>query len=56
MPEFDAENKSIVFQDLQIVSAVSRTRGRFQTPRQTPVRANLRLKRFPMKYVSRERG
>ena len=40
-------NKSALFQDFLLVSSVLRVRGRFQNPRQTPVRAKLRLKRFP---------
>ena len=47
IPEFGAENKSALFQDFLLLSAVLRGRGRFQNPRQTPVRTKLRLKRLP---------
>ena len=36
------------FQDFLLISAVLRVQGRFQNPRQTPVRTKLRLKRFPI--------
>ena len=42
-----SEKKSGLFQDFLLISAVLRVRGRFQNPRQTPVRTKLRLKRFP---------
>ena len=48
IPGFGAENKSALFQDFLLVSAVLRVQGRFQNPRQTPVRTKLRLKRFPI--------
>ena len=47
IPGFGAENKSALFQDFLVISAVLKVRGRFQKPRQTPVRTKLRLKRFP---------
>ena len=55
IPGFGAENKSALFQDFLLISAVLRVRGRFQNPRQTPVRTNLRLKRFP-KYHYTQKG
>ena len=48
IPEFGAENKSAIFQDLLLLAAFLSVRGRFQNPRQTPVRTKLRLKRFPV--------
>ena len=45
--EFGAENKSALFQDFLLLSAVLRVRGRFHNPRQTLVRTKLRLKCFP---------
>ena len=47
IPRIGAENKSVLFPDFLLISAVLRARGRFQNPRQTLVRTNLRLKRFP---------
>ena len=42
----EQKKKSAPFQDFLFLSAVSRVRGRFQNPRQTPVRSKLRLKTF----------
>ena len=47
IPGFGAENKSALFLDFLLLSAVLRVRGRFQNPRQTLVRTKLRLKYFP---------
>ena len=47
IPGFGAENKIALFQEILLISAVLRVQGRFQNPRQTPVRTKLRLKRFP---------
>ena len=46
-PGSGAENKSTLFGDFLLLSAVLRFRGRKQNPRQTPVRTKVRLKRFP---------
>ena len=44
---FQPRNSSALFLDFLLISAVPRVQGRFQNPRQTPVRTKLRLKRFP---------
>ena len=49
IPESGAEKKIARFHGFLLLSAVSRVWGRFQNPRQTPVRTKLRLKRFPEK-------
>ena len=47
IPEFGAENESVIFCNVLLLSAVWRVRGRFQNLRQTPVCTKLRFKRFP---------
>ena len=44
---FAAGNKSPLFQNVLLLSAVWRALGQNQKPHQTPVRTKLRLKRFP---------
>ena len=53
IPGFGAENKSALFEDFLLISAVLRVWGRSQNPRQTPVCTKLRLKRFPNTRSSR---